>query len=72
MTMKTTYRITMSGAYLADGFQLAKLVFPQIDGNEMSCDSSSVLVTFDSPQTHVDLGPLIIVEVVDPNSPRLP
>lgn len=70
--MSTTYRITMVGAYIANGMELAKAVFPQMDGQDMSCDSSAVIVTFDSPQTPVDLGPLVRVEVFDPNAPRLP
>ena len=62
--MSTSYRITMLGAYIANGAELAKAVFPQMNGEEMNCDSVSVVVTFDSPQTHVDLGPLIKVEPI--------
>jgi hypothetical protein len=72
MTMKTSYRITMVGAYIADGIQLAKAVFPQIDGQDIECNSSCVIVTFDTPQTPADLGPLVRVEVFDPNASRLP
>ena len=70
--MSTTYRITMVGAYIANGAELAKAVFPQLNGEDMECDSASVLVTFDSPQTPVDLGPLVKVEVFDPTASRLP
>ena len=70
--MSTTYRITMIGAYIANGAELAKAVFPQLNGEDMECDSASVLVTFDSPQTPVDLGPLVKVEVFDPTASRLP
>ena len=70
--MSTTYRITMVGAYIANGMELAKAVFPQINGEDMTCDSASVLVTFDSPQTPADLGPLVKVEVFDPTTSRLP
>jgi hypothetical protein len=70
--MSTSYRITMIGAYIANGAQLAKAVFPQMDGEDMTCDSASVVVTFDSPQTAIDLGPLVKVEVFDPNAPLLP
>jgi len=70
--MSTTYRITMIGAYIANGVQLAKAVFPQLNGEDMMCDAACVLVTFDSPQTPADLGPLVKVEVVDPNASRLP
>ena len=70
--MSITYRITMTGAYLANGMELAKAVFPQLNGEDMTCDSASVLVTFASPQTPADLGPLVRVEVVDPDAPLLP
>lgn len=70
--MAITYRITMIGAYIANGIELAKVVFPQINGEPMSMDSASVLVTFDEPQTPTDLGPLVRVEVFDPNAPRIP
>jgi len=70
--MSTSYRITMIGAYIANGAELAKAVFPQMNGEDMTCDSASVVVTFDSPQTPADLGPLVKVEVYDPSQSRLP
>jgi hypothetical protein len=70
--MSTTYRITMIGAYIANGAEFAKAVFPQINGEDMTFDSASVTVTFATPQTHVDLGPLVRVELFDPKAPRLP
>jgi len=70
--MSTSYRITMIGAYIANGAELAKAVFPQMNGEDMTCDSASVVVTFDSPQTPADLGPLVRVEIYDPSQPRLP
>jgi len=70
--MSTSYRITMIGAYIANGAELAKSVFPQMNGEDMACDSASVTVTFDTPQTPADLGPLVRVEIFDPNAPRLP
>ena len=70
--MAITYRISMVGAYLANGMELAKAVFPQINGEDMSMDSCAVLVTFDSPQTPADLGPLVKVEVYDKNASHLP
>ncbi len=70
--MSISYRITMIGAYIADGAELAKAVFPQMNGEDMTCDSGSVVVTFDSPQTPADLGPLVRVEIYDPSQPRLP
>jgi len=62
--MSTSYRITIIGAYIANGAELAKAVFPQMNGEEMTCDSASVVVTFDTPQTPVDLGPLVKVELI--------
>ena len=70
--MSTTYRITMVGAYIANGAVLAKAVFPQLNGEDMECDSASVTVTFATPQTPADLGPLVRVEIFDPTAPRLP
>jgi len=70
--MSTSYRITMIGAYIANGAELAKAVFPQMNGEDMDCDSASVVVTFATPQTPTDLGPLVRVELFDPSAPRLP
>lgn len=60
--MSITYKVSMSGALLADPYALLKAVFPQIDGEAAESDGSSVLVTFASEQTPVDLGPLVKVE----------
>ena len=62
--MSTSYRITMVGAYIANGAELAKAVFPQMNGENMTCDTASVVVTFDSPQTPADLGPLVRIELI--------
>ena len=62
----------MVGAYIANGMELAKAVFPQLNGEDMECDSASVTVTFATPQTPADLGPLVRVEIFDPTAPRLP
>jgi hypothetical protein len=70
--MSTTYRITMVGAYIANGAELARAVFPQMNGEDMTCDSASVTVTFATQQTPADLGPLVRVEIIDPSTPRLP
>jgi hypothetical protein len=68
--MTYTYKVTMSGATLADPYAFLQAVFPQRDGEPASSDGGSVLVTFDTPQTPVDLGPLVKVEVV-PSDPSL-
>jgi hypothetical protein len=57
------YRIT-SLLLIGDGNALLKAVFPAHDGEQASFDQSQVEVTFDTPQTPVDLGPLVKVEVV--------
>lgn len=62
--MTYTYRISMTGATLADPYAFLQAVFPQRDGEPASSDGASVTVTFDTPQTPVDLGPLVKVEVV--------
>ena len=54
----------MVGAYIANGSELAKAVFPQMNGEDLTCDSASVTVTFDSPQTPADLGPIVRVELI--------
>ena len=62
--MSTTYRVSMSGATLADPYAFLQAVFPQRDGEPASADGASVTVTFATPQTPVDLGPLVKVETI--------
>jgi hypothetical protein len=62
--MSISYRITMVGAYIANGAELAKAVFPQMNGEDMECNSAYVTVTFSTPQTPADLGPLVRVELL--------
>ena len=62
--MSVTYRISMSGATLADPYAFLQAVFPQRDGEPASSDGASVTVTFATPQTPVDLGPLVKVETL--------
>jgi hypothetical protein len=59
-----TYKISMLGARLADPYELLAAVFPQRNGEPASSDGVSVTVTFDSPQTPADLGPLVKVELI--------
>jgi hypothetical protein len=41
------------------------VLFPAYDGSQrVESDQSQILVTFDAPQTPVDLGPLVKVELV--------
>lgn len=52
---------------------LIKAAFPSYDGEDASFNGNGVIeVTFSTPQIPADLGPLVRVEVVDPNAPRLP
>jgi hypothetical protein len=62
--MSTTYKITMLGASLADPYVFLKAVFPEWNGEPAESDGAYVTVTFDTPQTPADLGPLIKVEII--------
>ena len=62
--MAYTYRITMTGITLADPYAFLQAVFPQRDGEPAESDGASVTVTFDTPQTPADLGPLVKVELL--------
>jgi hypothetical protein len=57
------YRIT-SLLTIGDGNALLKAVFPAYDGEAAWFNQSEITVTFATPQTPVDLGPLVKVEVV--------
>lgn len=70
--MITTYKVSMIGASLAEPYVFLKAVFPQWNGEPAESGGAFVLVTFDSPQTPADLGPLVRVEVFEPNASRLP
>jgi hypothetical protein len=61
--MTTTYRITSCLA-IGDYALLLATVFPAWNGEPMTATQSEITVTFDTPQTPVDLGPLVKVEVV--------
>lgn len=64
----TTYRIT----YLLGQLNTSKCppdilfaLFPAFDGSQsVTLNESEITVTFSEPQTPVDLGPLVKVEVV--------
>jgi len=59
-----TYRITTAGLQIVDHHALLRAVFPAWNGETMSADGSQILVTFPSPQTPADLGPLVKVETL--------
>jgi hypothetical protein len=54
----------MSGVSLSDPYAFLKVVFPQWNGEPAESCGAYVLVTFDSPQTPADLGPLVRVELI--------
>jgi hypothetical protein len=54
----------MSGVHLADPYAFLKAVFPQWNGEPAQSNGAYVQVTFDSPQTPADLGPLVRVELI--------
>ena len=62
--MTTTYRIT-SSLLIGDYAQLLTAIFPSWNGEPVTANQSEITVTFDTPQTPVDLGPLVKVEVID-------
>lgn len=62
--MSTTYKVTMLGASLADPYVFLKAVFPKWNGEPAESDGAYVMVTFDTPQTPADLGPLVKVELI--------
>ena len=57
------YRIT-SLLVIGDGQALLKAIFPAFDGEQAYFDAAEILVTFATPQTPVDLGPLVKVETL--------
>lgn len=57
------YRIT-SLLMIGDSQALLKAVFPAFDGEQAYFDASEIIVTFATPQTPVDLGPLVRVELI--------
>jgi hypothetical protein len=66
-----SYKVSMNGVSLADPYVFLKAVFPQWNGEPAESDGGSVIVTFATPQTPADLGPLVRVEIYDPSKPRL-
>lgn len=59
----TIYKITSCLA-IGDAQSLVKALFPAWDGHPMTYNQSEITVTFPTPQTPVDLGPLVKVEEV--------
>ncbi len=44
---------------------IVKALFPSAEPQSVELLSSDCTVTFDAPQTPVDLGPLVKVEIID-------
>ena len=59
----TTYRIT-SSLLIGDYAQLLAAIFPAWNGEPVTATQSEITVTFATPQTPVDLGPLVKVETL--------
>ena len=60
-----TYKIT----YLAGKFDtsicppaIVPVIFPAFNGEAVTLDESQITVTFDTEQSPVDLGPLVLVQ----------
>jgi hypothetical protein len=62
--MSITYKVTLSGISISDPYALLKAVFPQMNGEPAEGCPAYAIVTFDTPQTPADLGPLVKVETV--------
>jgi len=62
--MSLTYKVSMSGVCISDPIAFLKAVFPQWNGEPAESNSAYVTVTFDTPQTPADLGPLVRVELI--------
>jgi hypothetical protein len=65
--MSNTYRITLLGQTVDTSEAPSPLmlaVFPQWNGEPTEGRDNAILVTFATPQTPTDLGPLVKVELV--------
>ena len=66
--MNTTYRITYLLGKLDNSTcppAVLYAIFPAFDGSQsVTLSESEILVTFATPQTPVDLGPLVKVETL--------
>jgi hypothetical protein len=62
--MNYQYKISMAGVSLSDAHAFLKVVFPRWNGEPYESNGAYILVTFDTPQTPADLGPLVRVELI--------
>ncbi len=62
-----TYRITLLGLPIDTSVcppPIVNALFPAFDGEPCVASTDAITVTFASPQTPADLGPLVRVEIV--------
>ena len=67
METKITYKISLIGNALdisACPPAIVYSVFPQFNGEKVELNQNFCTVEFDEPQTPVDLGPLVKVELL--------
>ena len=57
------YKIT-SLLLIANAPELVKAIFPNYNGEKTYSDQAEIIVTFETEQTPVDLGPLVKVELI--------
>ena len=58
-----TYSITTQFR-MADPMNILALVFPAFNGEPAECSEAGIIVTFATPQTPANLGPLVKVEII--------
>jgi hypothetical protein len=62
-----TYRITYLLGKLDTSIcppAIVSVIFPNFSGEPVTLNDSEITVTFSAPQTPVDLGPLVRVELI--------
>ena len=65
--MSYTYKITILGMPMDNSEcppAIVSALFPTFNGEAVELSNKDCTVTFDSPQTPVDLGPLVKVELI--------
>lgn len=65
--MSHTYRVSLVIGKIDNSIcppPFIKSVFPNYDGQEITVTEQDCLITFATPQTPADLGPLVRVELI--------
>jgi len=65
-----TYKVT-SLLLMAEPFAIMCKIFPNWNGQPAEYSQEFIFVSFEEPQDYLDLGDLFVVQIVDPNSPRI-